>query len=567
MTEDSPSTPPHAAEQQSDPWRKHRIWAGILTVLLGLISAISWLGFAQQMSFVSGVMSGHGPSGVSVPFPVVAIVLGIVIGGLMFCGTQGWGRPMVWLAAVTTPLFVIMDSNYGLFGLILLAISAYLIWVLRNTKPAKRGLRLAASRLAVGLVIVLSLVFGDLLLTAYKKSWEPSERLHGLRIDMSYEDVLRLKRNPDFCRPYVGSVLLGYNVPDFYSGIRHNGEFVCTWVLESGGIYRKRDYPNKNLQVVFAECHVTEIRADNLGGFWALSHPRDENSLGLPFNSVSQMHEILGKEDIQHEPLGTKTAYSYTDWGVSYVFDEDLLLRAEIGDTLKKYESKREDRSEYTTVKRMAESGDAEAQASIGYFYLGSKFRSGIFSPRDLIRQLEEKPDYAEAAKWFRLAAEQGHVEAYSRLAGLYAPGMRHGLVGGEIILLDNETLPEVYRRRAEKGVPQDLAEAAKWYQLSAEQGYKESMHTIGAMYATGTGVPQDNILAYMWLYLAHEQRYTGKETTLSDRPYRFAGEFDHHAIADHMTADDISTAQAKAHEWLEAHMAEGCRSVPATIN
>jgi hypothetical protein len=413
-------------------------------------------------------------------------------------------------------------------------------------------------------VIVLSLFVGNLLLVVYKKSWEPSERLYGLTIDMPYRDVLRVNGNPDRCRP---------NVADFYSRIRHHGEFVCDWELERGGVYRKRQYPRKNLSVVFAECHVTEILADNLGGYWALGYPRDENSLDLPFNSVSQMHEILGKEDMQQVPLKTqddrifldRSAYSYTDWGVSYVFQEGLLLRAEIRDTVKKYGSKWEDVSEDVSdyaalVERMADSGDAEAQAAIGYSYLKSGYTPGGFwvSPLHERRQQEE-PDYVEAAKWLRMAAEQGFVETYSTLARLYAPGMRHGLVGGEIILLDKESVLTNLRRRAENAVPQDLAEAAKWYQLSAEQGYKESMHTIGAMYATGTGVPQDNILAYKWLYLAHQQGYTGIETTLSRSPYRAAKEFDHHAIADYMTADDISTAQAKAHEWREAHIAEGC--------
>ena len=129
------------AEQQSDSLRKHRIGAGILTVLLALLLAIIWLAFAQQMSFLSGVMSGLGPSGASIPIPlpVIAIVLGIIIGGLMFCGKQGRGRPMVWLAAVSAPLLTFSVSFSPVFMLIILAISIYLIWVLRNTVPAKAG--------------------------------------------------------------------------------------------------------------------------------------------------------------------------------------------------------------------------------------------------------------------------------------------------------------------------------------------------------------------------------------------------------------------------------------------
>ncbi len=135
---DSQNTAPPAAEQQTDPWRKHRVWAGILTVLLGLLLGIFGLAFGQQMAFLSGVMSGVGPSGISIPLPVVAIVVGIIVGGLMFCGERGRGRPMVWLAAVTTPLLAISVNFREVFLLIVLATSIYLIWVLRITVPAKK---------------------------------------------------------------------------------------------------------------------------------------------------------------------------------------------------------------------------------------------------------------------------------------------------------------------------------------------------------------------------------------------------------------------------------------------
>ena len=48
------------------------------------------------------------------------------------------------------------------------------------------------------------------------------------------------------------------------------------------------------------------------------------------------------------------------------------------------------------------------------------------------------------------------------------------------------------------QGVPQDFAEAAKWYRLSADQGYALAQSNLGLMYAKGQGVPQDLVLAYM---------------------------------------------------------------------
>ncbi|MBO7224189.1 MAG: sel1 repeat family protein, partial [Kiritimatiellae bacterium] len=52
--------------------------------------------------------------------------------------------------------------------------------------------------------------------------------------------------------------------------------------------------------------------------------------------------------------------------------------------------------------------------------------------------------DYAEAVKWFRKAAEQGHAGAQYRLGICYGKGL---------------------------GVPQDHEEAAKWVRKAAEQG------------------------------------------------------------------------------------------------
>jgi len=55
---------------------------------------------------------------------------------------------------------------------------------------------------------------------------------------------------------------------------------------------------------------------------------------------------------------------------------------------------------------------------------------------------------------------------------------------------------------RATRGNP-DYTEAAKWYRLAAEQGNAEGQVNLGTMYAEGQGVPQDYALAHKWLNLA----------------------------------------------------------------
>ena len=56
------------------------------------------------------------------------------------------------------------------------------------------------------------------------------------------------------------------------------------------------------------------------------------------------------------------------------------------------------------------------------------------------------------------------------------------------------------------RGVPQDYAEAVRWYRLAADQGAADAQGNLGIMYALGWGVPQDDDEAHMWLNLAAAQ-------------------------------------------------------------
>ena len=87
--------------------------------------------------------------------------------------------------------------------------------------------------------------------------------------------------------------------------------------------------------------------------------------------------------------------------------------------------------------------------------------------------------DDAEAVKWFRIAAEAGYVDAQYNLGVMYDNG---------------------------EGVLQDDAEAVKWYRLAAEAGYPRAQNNLGFMYEKGEGVLQDDRLAYMWYNIAAAQ-------------------------------------------------------------
>ena len=56
------------------------------------------------------------------------------------------------------------------------------------------------------------------------------------------------------------------------------------------------------------------------------------------------------------------------------------------------------------------------------------------------------------------------------------------------------------------EGVPENDAEAVRWYRLAAEQGYASGQYNLGLMYDLGEGVPEDDAEAVRWYRLAAEQ-------------------------------------------------------------
>ena len=118
--------------------------------------------------------------------------------------------------------------------------------------------------------------------------------------------------------------------------------------------------------------------------------------------------------------------------------------------------------------------------------------------------------DHNEAARWYRLAADQGYGLAQARLGDYYS--------GGE-------------------GVVPDYAAAGAWYQQAANRGYAAGMAGLGSLYATGRGVRQDTVQAYMWLQLA-----------AGAGDWRAAKKRD--VLAGQMKPGQIAEAQKLAHDW-----------------
>lgn len=116
------------------------------------------------------------------------------------------------------------------------------------------------------------------------------------------------------------------------------------------------------------------------------------------------------------------------------------------------------DKGDYATalkeLKPLVAKGDARSQYAMGVLA-----ENGYGMPKNL----------AQAADWYRKAAEQGNTDAQFNLGAMY----EHGV-----------------------GMPVNYAEAARWYRPAAEAGDIDALSNLGVLYATGRGVRQDKVLA-----------------------------------------------------------------------
>ena len=104
---------------------------------------------------------------------------------------------------------------------------------------------------------------------------------------------------------------------------------------------------------------------------------------------------------------------------------------------------------------------DARAQLTLGMMYRAGQ---GVTK------------DFAEAARWYRRAAEQGNPLAQTYLAISYALG---------------------------RGVPLDRAMALRWYRRAALQDHQDAQVRLAAAHEEGRGTPVDFVRAYVWYAVA----------------------------------------------------------------
>ncbi len=193
-------------------------------------------------------------------------------------------------------------------------------------------------------------------------------------------------------------------------------------------------------------------------------------------------------------------------------------------------------------TRRAAENGWQQAQTDLGWLHMNGGKGVSI--------------NHAEALKWFTRASEQGSKAAEYYIGELYyrglhgvkasdAAAMEHWRIAAEagiaeaqqrlgfLLSRQEETFAEglgwlrraategAARGKAEAalnlgniyasgkaGVAVDMAEAARWYAIAAEEGNARAQHVYGLMLLVGDPIPQDEEVGLFMLRRAASQDY-----------------------------------------------------------
>ena len=142
------------------------------------------------------------------------------------------------------------------------------------------------------------------------------------------------------------------------------------------------------------------------------------------------------------------------------------------------------------------------------------------------------------AFKWYRRAAEQGHVEGQYWLGVMYRDG---------------------------RGVPRDLAEGARWIQRAAEQGNREAQFMHGVNCEFGKGVQVDLAAAAAWYRRAAEQDVFNAYFELARMYYEGLGVERNYAQAVHWYRRGGAVGDANTGRWIGDRFATG-RGAPRDL-
>ncbi|SDA97657.1 tetratricopeptide repeat protein [Mesorhizobium qingshengii] len=133
---------------------------------------------------------------------------------------------------------------------------------------------------------------------------------------------------------------------------------------------------------------------------------------------------------------------------------------------------------------------------------------------------METREDYAEAFKWYRLAAEQHFPPAEHNVAVMYVEG---------------------------RGVPPDKHQAEHWFRQAAEHGIADAHWGLGLLYANDEGDLQDFLLSYVEFSLAATLLPEGKPSVDAVRA--------RDKVAALLTPEQVAEGRRRVGEWLDAQL------------
>lgn len=190
--------------------------------------------------------------------------------------------------------------------------------------------------------------------------------------------------------------------------------------------------------------------------------------------------------------------------------------------------------SETKELINKADSGDVEAQFRVGNaydfangaphsvenaikYYRMAAEQGHVEAQNSMGSMLQAEKNYVEAKSWYERAAAQGHPMATNSLAYLYDLGL---------------------------GVPQDRAKGFELYSRAADLGWAEAMWNIANMYGAGQVGKIDMVMACAWAVRAN--RFAGNQNPrLSAYLTRALPQ-----LGKTLSSEDWATCQQQGNSW-----------------
>jgi hypothetical protein len=135
--------------------------------------------------------------------------------------------------------------------------------------------------------------------------------------------------------------------------------------------------------------------------------------------------------------------------------------------------------------------------------------------------------NYAEAVRWYRVSANKGNDFSMSRIGGMYHMGV---------------------------GVSQSNTEALRWWRMAADKGNAIAMGSLGGAYNNGLEVRQNYEEAYFWLSLSASVSRT--DFVSSRDPGKTLEELrkGRDAAAATLSPGRLEEVRDRAQKWVETH-------------